>query len=104
MHFAVALANCHLAASQLPTSPCTAAMSVAECTKPLTASAMAFNTYTEFYLAIDSMCYSLQREEVHARMEHATAQMLEAGVRSVGALDQVAGQLGLVGACARVCG
>ena len=32
------------------------------------------------------------------------AQMLEAGVRSVGALDQVAGQLGLVGACARACG
>lgn len=98
VHFAVALANCHLAASQLPVSPCAASMTIAECTKPLAANAMAFNTYTEFYLAIDSMCYSLQREEIQARIEYATGQMLEAGVRSAGALDQVSGQLSQVGA------
>lgn len=115
VQFAVALANCHLAASALPVTPCTTSMSIAECTTPLTTNPMAFNTYTEvsfffffesnalpfsqFYLAIDSMCYSLQREEIQSRMETAAAELLDAGTRTSSAIEQVAGQLGTVGTC-----
>ena len=40
-------------------------------------------------MAIDSMCYSLQREEVQDRMEATAAQLLAAGVQSAAALNQM---------------
>ena len=57
---AIAFANCHFEKSGLKTYPCNENDSIEECTRDMTKSVLAFNTYTEFYTHTSDICFYLQ--------------------------------------------
>ena len=57
---AIAFANCHFEKSGLKKYPCGESDSIEECTKDMTESVLAFNTYTEFYTHTSDICFYLQ--------------------------------------------
>ena len=57
---AIAFANCHFEKSGLKKYPCGENDSIEECTKDMTESVLAFNTYTEFYTHTSDICFYLQ--------------------------------------------
>eukprot|EP00808_Paulinella_micropora_P026147 g42575.t1 len=58
---AIALSNCHLAQSGLPTHPCPEESLITPCTKSLGRDPVAFNTYSTFFAHVDNICFYVQR-------------------------------------------
>ncbi|KAL6079595.1 TRP domain-containing protein [Balamuthia mandrillaris] len=86
---AVALTNCHLMRSGMDPFLCSSDMSILECTSPMTKDPIAFNTFTEFFLHAENVCYYLQSEYFQQRTEEAVNVLAQATHRSVYALEEV---------------
>eukprot|EP01027_Heterolobosea_sp_BB2_P019136 GEZU01026885.1.p1 GENE.GEZU01026885.1~~GEZU01026885.1.p1 ORF type:complete len:649 (-),score=173.05 GEZU01026885.1:1108-3054(-) len=87
--FALQLTNCHLEKSGLAPYTCLPHMSVEECTKPLVASSIAFQAYTEFTLHVDTLCYYIQGDAFSARLEDTINELHESSQDAILSLNQI---------------
>lgn len=79
---AIALANCHLAASHLEEVPCTTQMAVEKCTQGVPKVPMAFETYTTFFAHIDSLCFYMKKDSFHKSTSDAINALAIATIQS----------------------
>jgi hypothetical protein len=79
---ALALANCHLAASGLKTVPCPVTADVKACTMAIGSDDTAFHTFTQFYVHVDNICVYIRQDSFRQRTAQIVQQLYEAAGES----------------------
>lgn len=75
---AIALANCHLAKSDLPIHRCAATASIERCRSAIGKDSRAFAVYTTFSTRVEDICLYLQRDAQQSHTANTIVQLLSA--------------------------
>ena len=85
---ALQLTNCHLARSKLQYYPCAEDEAEEECAAVVGRDAVAYATYTAFYVHVDNICLHVQRQHVQEQTVEVIASLFSAAINTAQQLRQ----------------